>query len=87
MVDHFFLTSTHNWLLFFTNKGRVYRIKAYELPEGSRDSKGQHVANLLQFAPDESIQTVLSLSLIHIFIHKPCRICPQFSGTYEPLQL
>ena len=51
VVDHFFLTSTHNWLLFFTNKGRVYRIKAYELPEGSRDSKGQHVANLLQFAP------------------------------------
>ena len=47
VVDHFFLTSTHNWLLFFTNKGRVYRIKAYELPEGSRDSKGQHVANLL----------------------------------------
>lgn len=61
VVDHFFLTSTHNWLLFFTNKGRVYRIKAYELPEGSRDSKGQHVANLLQFAPDESIQTVLSI--------------------------
>lgn len=61
VVDHFFLTSTHNWLLFFTNKGRVYRCKAYELPEGSRDSKGQHVANLLQFAPDESIQTVLSI--------------------------
>ena len=61
VVDHFFLTSTHNWLLFFTNKGRVYRIKAYELPEGSRDSKGQHVANLLQFAPDESIQAVLSI--------------------------
>ena len=62
IVDHFFLTSTHNWLLFFTNKGRVYRLKAYELPEGSRDSKGQHVANLLQFAPDESIQTVLSIA-------------------------
>ena len=61
VVDHFFLTSTHNWLLFFTNKGRVYRIKAYELPEGSRDSKGQHVANLLQFGPDETIQTVLSI--------------------------
>ncbi len=61
VVDHFFLTSTHNWLLFFTNKGRVYRLKAYELPEGSRDSKGQHVANLLQFGPDESIQTVLSI--------------------------
>ncbi|TPF92993.1 DNA gyrase subunit A [Bifidobacterium sp. UTBIF-68] len=61
VVDHFFLTSTHNWLLFFTNKGRVYRLKAYELPEGSRDSKGQHVANLLQFAPDEQIQAVLSI--------------------------
>ena len=61
VVDHFFLTSTHNWLLFFTNKGRVYRIKAYELPEGSRDSKGQHVVNLLQFGPDETIQTVLSI--------------------------
>ena len=61
VVDHFFLTSTHNWLLFFTNKGRLYRLKAYELPEGSRDSKGQHVANLLQFGPDETIQTVLSI--------------------------
>ena len=61
VVDHFFLTSTHNWLLFFTNKGRVYRIKAYELPEGSRESMGQDVANLLQFGPDETIQTVLSI--------------------------
>ncbi len=61
VVDHFFLTSTPNWLLFLTNKGRVYRLKAYELPEGSRDSKGQHVANLLQFGPDETIQTVLSI--------------------------
>ena len=61
VVDHFFLTSTHNWLLFFTNKGRVYRLKAYELPEGSRDSKGQHVAFLLQFGPYETIQTVLSI--------------------------
>ena len=61
VVEHFFVTTTHNWLLFFTNKGRVYRLKAYELPEGSRDSKGQHVANLLQFGPDETIQTVLSI--------------------------
>ncbi|BDR52100.1 DNA gyrase subunit A [Bombiscardovia nodaiensis] len=61
VVDHFFLTSTHNWLLFFTNRGRVYRIKAYELPEGSRDSKGQHVANLLQLSPGEQIEQVLSL--------------------------
>lgn len=61
VVDHFFLTSTHNWLLFFTNEGRVYRIKGYEVPEGSRDSKGQHVANLLQLGPDEKIQQVLSI--------------------------
>ena len=56
IVEHFFLTSTHNWLLFFTNQGRVYRIKAYEIPEGSRDAKGSHVANLLQLNPDETIQ-------------------------------
>jgi DNA gyrase subunit A len=61
VVDHFLTTSTHNWLLFFTDKGRVYRIKGYELPEGSRDAKGQHVANLLQFQPDESIQQVLAI--------------------------
>lgn len=61
VVDHFFLTSTHNWLLFFTNMGRVYRLKAYEVPEGSRDSKGQHVANLLQLQPGERIQAVLAI--------------------------
>lgn len=61
VVDHFFLTSTHNWLLFFTNEGRVYRIKGYEVSEGSRDSKGSHVANLLQLGPDEHIQQVLSI--------------------------
>src|SRR5207248_11548011 len=49
IVDQFFITSTHNWLLFFTNKGRVYRAKAYELPDSARDSRGQHVANLLAF--------------------------------------
>ncbi|WP_420887772.1 DNA gyrase subunit A [Brevibacterium luteolum] len=61
VVDHFFVTSTHNWLLFFTNTGRVYRAKAYELPEGSRDAKGQHVANLLALQPDETIAQVLSI--------------------------
>ena len=61
MVDHFFVTSTHNWLLFFTNTGRVYRAKAYELPEGSRDAKGQHVANLLALQPGETIAQVLSI--------------------------
>ena len=61
IVDHFFVTTTHHWILFFTNKGRVYRAKAYELPEGGRDSRGQHVANLLAFQPDEEIAQVLDL--------------------------
>ena len=61
VVDQFFVTSTHNWLLFFTNTGRVYRAKGYELPEGSRDAKGQHVANLLALQPGESIAQVLSI--------------------------
>jgi DNA gyrase subunit A len=61
VVDQFFVTSTHHWLLFFTNTGRVYRAKGYELPEGSRDAKGQHVANLLALQPDETIAQVLSI--------------------------
>jgi len=61
IVDHFFVTTTHHWLLFFTNLGRVYRAKAYELPEGGRDSKGQHVANMLAFQPGEEIAQVLDL--------------------------
>jgi DNA gyrase subunit A len=61
IVEHFFVTSTHNWLLFFTNLGRVYRAKAYELPEGSRDAKGQHVANLMAFQPGEEIAQVVYL--------------------------
>ena len=61
VVEQFFVTSTHNWLLFFTNTGRVYRAKAYEIPEGSRDSKGQHVANLLALQPGETIAKVLSI--------------------------
>nr|WP_255376285.1 DNA gyrase subunit A [Demequina sp. NBRC 110054] len=60
-VDHFFVTTTHHWLLFFTNLGRVYRAKAYELPEGGRDAKGQHVANLLAFQPGEEIAQVMEL--------------------------
>jgi len=62
IVDHFFVTTTHNWILFFTNKGRVYRAKAYELPDTARDARGQHVANLLAFQPDERIAEVLALS-------------------------
>jgi len=61
VVEHFFTTTTHHWLLFFTNLGRVYRAKAYELPEGSRDSRGQHVANLLAFQPEEEIAQVLAI--------------------------
>jgi DNA gyrase subunit A len=61
IVDHFFITSTHHWILFFTNKGRVYRAKAYELPDAGRDARGQHVANLLAFQPDERIAQVLAL--------------------------
>lgn len=61
VVEHFFTTSTHHWLLFFTNLGRVYRAKAYELPEGARDARGQHIANLLAFQPDEQIAQVLAI--------------------------
>ncbi|WP_458116099.1 DNA gyrase subunit A [Arthrobacter sp. D2-10] len=61
VVEHFFVTTTHHWLLFFTNLGRVYRAKAYELVEAARDAKGQHVANLLAFQPDETIAQVLDL--------------------------
>ncbi len=61
IVEHFFVTSTHHWILFFTNKGRVYRAKAYELPDAARDARGQHVANLLAFQPDERIAEVLAL--------------------------
>lgn len=61
-VEHFFTSSSHDWILFFTNFGRVYRAKAYEIPEGGRDSKGQHVANLLAFQPEERIAQVLHIS-------------------------
>ncbi|MGH3278842.1 MAG: DNA gyrase subunit A [Trebonia sp.] len=61
IVEHFFVTSTHNWILFFTNKGRVYRAKGYEFPDAGRDARGQHVANMLAFQPDEQIAEVLTL--------------------------
>ncbi|MCX9192004.1 DNA gyrase subunit A [Carbonactinospora thermoautotrophica] len=61
IVEHFFVTTTHHWLLFFTNTGRVYRLKAYELPEAARDARGQHVANLLALQPEERIAQVLDL--------------------------
>jgi len=61
VVDHFFVTTTHHWLLFFTNQGRVYRAKAYEVQEAGRDAKGQHVANLLAMQPDEQIAEILDI--------------------------
>ncbi|MCD2440852.1 DNA gyrase subunit A [Agromyces sp. SYSU K20354] len=61
VVDHFFVTTTHHWLLFFTNMGRVYRAKAYEIQEAGRDAKGQHVANLLEMQPDEEIAEILDI--------------------------
>lgn len=61
IVSHFFVCSTHDWILFFTNKGRVYRAKAYELPEATRVAKGQHVANLLAFQPDEQIAQIIEI--------------------------
>ena len=61
LVDHFFVASTHDWLLFFTNKGRAYRAKVHELPDAGRDARGQHVANLLAFKPDETIAQVIAI--------------------------
>ncbi|WP_230084461.1 DNA gyrase subunit A [Nocardioides marmotae] len=61
VVEHFIATTNHHWLLFFTTAGRVYRTKAYNLPEASRDAKGGHVAGLLSFQPDESIAQVLAI--------------------------
>ncbi len=61
IVEHFFVTTTHHWLLFFTNTGRVYRAKTYEIPEGGRDAKGQHLANLLALAPDETVTQILDV--------------------------
>ena len=61
VVEHFFVTTTHSWILFFTNLGRVYRTKGYELMDAGRDAKGQHVANLLEFQPGETIAKVMEL--------------------------
>ncbi|GAA4383883.1 DNA gyrase subunit A [Tsukamurella soli] len=61
IVEHFFVCSTHDWILFFTTKGRVYRAKAYELPEAGRTARGQHVANLLAFQPEEKIAQVIQI--------------------------
>ena len=61
-VDHLFVTTNHHWILFFTNKGRVYRAKVWQLPEAGRDARGGHVAGLLSFMPDEEIAQVLAIT-------------------------
>ncbi len=61
IVEHFFVCSTHDWILFFTTQGRVYRAKAYDLPEMTRTARGQHVANLLAFQPEERIAQVIQI--------------------------
>jgi len=67
IVQHLFITNTHHWVLFFTNKGRVYRVKVHEVPEGSRNSRGTYVANVpgAAFQPDERIAAVLDLDAYH----------------------
>ena len=60
-VEHLFATSNHQWILFFTNQGRVYRAKVWQLPEANRDARGSHVAGLLSFLPDEEIAQVLAI--------------------------
>jgi DNA gyrase subunit A len=61
VVQNFIVSTTHHWLMFFTNKGRVYRAKVYEIQETGRDAKGQHVANLLALQPDERVVEVVDL--------------------------
>ncbi|MUH53851.1 MAG: DNA gyrase subunit A, partial [Actinobacteria bacterium] len=61
VVQHFLVTTTHHWLLFFTDKGRVYRAKGYEVTEAARDAKGQHIANLLALLPGESVAQILDV--------------------------
>ena len=60
LIDHLFIGSTHDYLLFFTNQGRVYRQKVHELPKGSRDARGSHIANVLAMRPDEDIRAVFA---------------------------
>ncbi|MGL4174162.1 MAG: DNA gyrase subunit A [Actinomycetota bacterium] len=83
-VDHFFVTSTHHWILFFTNMGRVYRAKAYEIPETGRDAKGQHVANLLAFQTGEKIAQVLDIQNYH---HQPYLVLATKSGLVKKTRL
>jgi DNA gyrase subunit A len=84
VVEHFFVTTTHHYLLFFTNLGRVYRAKAYELPDSGRDARGQHVANLLAFAPDEQIAQVLD---VRDYDHAPYLVLATRSGMVKKTRL
>jgi DNA gyrase subunit A len=84
VVEHFFVTTTHHWLAFFTNLGRVYRVKCYELMEAGRDAKGQHVANLLAFQPDEHIQQVLAL---RDYDHAPYLVLATRNGLVKKTRL
>jgi len=61
-VENLFTTSTHNYILFFTNKGKVYRLKAYQIPESGRQAKGTAIVNLLEIAPDEKVTTVIPIA-------------------------
>ena len=84
VVQHFFTTSTHDWLLFFTDQGRVYRAKAHELPEANRDARGQHVANILAFQPDEKIAQVID---IHDYTVAPYLVLATRSGQVKKTEL
>jgi DNA gyrase subunit A len=84
VVEHFFVTTTHHYLLFFTNLGRVYRAKAYELPDTNRDARGQHVANLLAFAPDEQIAQVLD---VRDYEHVPYLVLATRGGIVKKTRL
>jgi DNA gyrase subunit A len=61
VVQHFFVTTTHHWLLFFTDKGRVYRARTHQVVEASRDAKGQHIANLLALLPGETVEQIVDI--------------------------
>ena len=84
MVDHFFTTTSHHWLLFFTNLGRVYRAKAYELPDAGRDSKGQHVANVMAFQPGEEIAQVLA---VRDYLQSPYLVLATKAGLVKKTRL
>ena len=83
-IEELLMTTTHHYLMFFTNTGRVYRLKVYEIPEAGRTARGTAIINLLQLAPGEKITAVIplrkyeeGLSLIHIWSLPPCAMKPE----------